>query len=366
MLTCLYVSAILFLRKGWLSIPPYVSVQGIPRTKVSILIAARNEEDKIALTIENILAQSYPADLRELIVVDDHSSDQTSAIILSYRDRGVRLIKLNEKEKLNSYKKKAISEAINLATGELIITTDADCRMKPYWLKAIVGFYEETGSKLISSPVVYANEISFFERLQTLEFLYLIGLGASTIGNKMPSTCNGANLAYKKEVFVELGGFKGIDDLASGDDELFLHKVASRYPESIGFCKSSDAIVFTDAKASLSEFISQRKRWASKSTRYKDKKIVVLGVAIWFFNVMLLVSMLAGFFDSRNWITALLALVLKALAEMLFLKPVTRFAHRTELLKYLPLLSVVHVIYIIYIGIAGNSGKYIWKDRLVR
>lgn len=365
-LTCLYVSVILFLRKGWSSIPLFQPAKPVLQTRVSILIAARNEEEKIGLTIEDILAQSYPAGLIELIIVDDHSSDRTSDIVLSYGDRGVRLIRLNEKEKLNSYKKKAIAEAINLAGGELIVTTDADCRMKPDWIRTIVSYYEETGSKLISSPVVYHQERSFFERLQTLEFLYLIGLGASSIGNKMPSTCNGANLAYRKDVFLELGGFKGIDELASGDDELFLHKVASRYPGQIGFCKSTDAIVFTDAKETLPEFISQRKRWASKSTKYKDKKIVALGVAIWLFNLIIFANVLLGLYIADLLIVALVALVLKYVSEMIFLGPVTAFAKRSELMKYLPLLTVVHIVYIIYIGIAGNSGKYIWKGRLVR
>lgn len=365
-LTCLYVSAIFFLRKGWSSIPTFRPAGTVLKTKVSILIAARNEEAKIALTIDDILSQSYPAELIELIIVDDHSTDRTSDIVLSYTDKGVRLIRLNEKEKLNSYKKKAIAEAINLASGELIITTDADCRMKVDWLRTIVCFYQETGSKLISSPVVYHQEKGFFERLQTLEFLYLIGLGASSIGNKMPSTCNGANLAYRKDVFLELGGFQGIDDLASGDDELFLHKVASRYPNRIGFCKSADAIVYTDAKETVPEFISQRKRWASKSTKYKDKKIVALGVAIWLFNLMIFANVLLGLYLADLWIVALVVIILKYIAEMFFLSPVTAFAKRSELMKYLPLLTVIHIVYIIYIGIAGNSGKYIWKGRLVR
>lgn len=365
-LTCLYVFVILFLRKGWSSIPVYIPHDPVLQTKVSILIAARNEEEKIARTIDDILAQSYPAALIELIIVDDHSTDRTSDIVLSYAGKGVKLIRLNEKEKLNSYKKKAIAEAISMASGELIVTTDADCRMKADWIKTIVSFYEETGSKLISSPVVYHHEKSFFERLQTLEFLYLIGLGASSIGNRMPSTCNGANLAYRKDVFIELGGFKGIDELASGDDELFLHKVASRYPDKIGFCKSADAIVYTDAKETLPEFISQRKRWASKSTKYKDKKIVALGVAIWLFNLIIFANVLLGLYIADLWIIALLAIALKYFSEMLFLGPVTAFAKRTELMKYLPLLTVIHILYIIYIGIAGNSGKYIWKGRLVR
>src|SRR5690606_5203635 len=127
--------------------------------------------------------------------------------------------------------------------------------------------------------------------LQTLEFLYLIGLGAASIGNREASTCNGANLAYRKDIFMELNGFQGIEELASGDDELFLHKVAAKYPEKIGFCKSREAVVYTEAKDSLSSFISQRKRWASKSTHYKKKAIVYLGVGVWLFNVFLLLNL---------------------------------------------------------------------------
>jgi len=366
LLTVCYIIIVMFFLRGWIRIPYYRTGNTSPATRVSVLIAARNEEENIGFTLDDILAQDFPAELLEIIVVDDHSTDRTAEIVLSYKDRGVRLIKLEVDRALNSYKKKAIAEAIGVAKGEIIITTDADCRMKKNWLKTVVSFFEENDCKLVSAPVAYFKENSFFERLQTLEFLYLIGLGASSIGNKHPSTCNGANLAYRKDVFFELKGFQGIDDLASGDDELFLHKVALKYPEGIGFCKSSEAIVYTYAKPTLKEFISQRKRWASKSTRYKNKKIVALGVLVWLFNILILVNGILGIFSTYCMQVAVLILLLKSLVEMFFLIPVTRFAGRKQLMFYLPLLTVVHVLYIIYIGIAGNSGKYVWKERLVR
>jgi cellulose synthase/poly-beta-1,6-N-acetylglucosamine synthase-like glycosyltransferase len=337
-----------------------------PQTAVSIIIAARNEEDKIGLTIEDILSQEYPENLLELIVIDDHSTDKTAEIIEGYASQGVKLIRLNEDKPLNSYKKKAIAEAIKLAKGELLVTTDADCRMNKRWLSTIVSHYEGKGYKLISSPVVFYEERNFFERLQTLEFLYLIGLGAATIGNKKPSTCNGANLAYRKDIFEELKGFQGIDELASGDDELFLHKVASKYPDDIGFCKSYDALVYTHAKPNLTEFIRQRKRWASKSTKYKDKKIVVLGVSIWMFNLLIVLNLILGVLFINSLYLVLMVLLVKCLAELVFLVPVTGFVKRRILLCFLPLLTCIHTIYIIYIGVAGNSGKYMWKGRLVK
>ncbi len=366
-LTFIYVFLVLFLRKGWLSLPYFIKQNKIPNTKVSVLIAARNEEEKLHLTINDILAQNYPKHLVELIIVDDHSADKTAEIILSYANQSVKLIKLNESAALNSYKKKAITEAINIANGELIITTDADCRMQNNWLNTIVNYYETNGCKLISSPVLYFEEKNKFEELQSLEFLYLIGLGAAGIGNGMPSTCNGANLAYRRDVFFELGGFKGIDDVASGDDELFLHKVAKAYPGSIGFCKSPDAIVYTHAKPNLKEFIWQRKRWASKTVKYKDKKILILGLAIWFFNISLLINFMLGIFYSSYFGALLLTqLALKISVDFLFLKRLTAFVKRRPLLNYLPILTVVHIVYLVFIGFAGNWGKYNWKGRLVK
>ncbi|MCI0920343.1 glycosyltransferase family 2 protein [Sphingobacterium rhinopitheci] len=353
------------MRKGW-SVIPYFSKERKVNTAVSVIIAARNEEDNIARTIDAIINQNFPQDKLELIIVDDHSTDNTAAIISSYADRGVRLLQLDVGDALNSYKKYAITKAIEMASGDIIVSTDADCRMGNNWLKTVISYFEENDSYMVSSPVSYSEEKNRFEELQTLEFLYLIGLGAAGIGNRSPTTCNGANLAYRKSLFFELGGFNGIDNLASGDDELFLHKVAEKYPHKIGFCKSREAIVYTDAKPDLKSFISQRKRWASKSTKYKDKKVVALGVSIWLFNLALILSLL-GFIlllPQFNWLL-LVAFVLKIMVEFIFMIPVTSFVNRTSLLWYVPILSIIHTVYIVYIGVAGNIGKYDWKGRNV-
>ena len=365
-LTILYLVVVATFIKGWHSLIPFQYKPATASTAVSIIVAARNEAENIHETIEALLAQNYSKELTEIIFIDDHSTDNTAEIIRSYALQGVRLISLKEDKALNSYKKKAIQTAIAGASGKLIITTDADCRMGKDWLKTIVSFYEEHDYKMISSPVAYDQEKSFFERSQSLEFLYLIGLGASTIGNKQPSTCNGANLAYERDAFYEVGGFQGIDDLASGDDELLLHKIAARYNNRIGFLKNTDAIVYTHAKPTLTEFLQQRKRWASKSTRYKNKSIIVLGVFIWFFNVSILLNLLTGIFIFSFLKIAIIQLALKIIIEFIFLVDVTTFAKRRSLLVLLPVLNVFHVLYIIYIGVAGNSGKYNWKGRMVK
>jgi cellulose synthase/poly-beta-1,6-N-acetylglucosamine synthase-like glycosyltransferase len=352
---------------GWKKIPYFSPKIKEPSTSVSILIAARNEELLIGKTIEDVLAQNFNKELVELIVIDDHSTDSTAAIVSSYASQGVKLIQLNESELLNSYKKKAIQTAIAQSTGTLIITTDADCRMGPNWLKTIVNYYETYQFKMISSPVAYFEEKSLFEKIQTLEFSYLIGLGASIIGNNNPSTCNGANLAYERKAFDEVGGFTGIDDLASGDDELLLHKIAAMYNGKIGFLKNEDAIVFTHAKPNLSEFIQQRKRWASKTTKHKNKSFILLGTSIWLFNLSIIVNaLLLLFFNSLSTHFILFQLTTKLIVEFIYLNSILGLFKRKELLVLLPFMNILHIFYFVYIGIAGNSGKYNWKGRMVK
>ncbi|GAC1311026.1 MAG: glycosyltransferase [Mucilaginibacter sp.] len=365
-LTGLYLVVLIYLIRGWNVLKrPEIKLSGLS-TKVTVLIAARNEAERIHLTIEDILAQDYPKHLTEIIVVDDHSTDNTSEIIGSYAGSRVKLLQLNEDKPLNSYKKKAIAEAIKLSTGELMVATDADCRMGNKWLSSIVGYYEKEQPVMISSPVSYFEERSLFERIQALEFYSLIATGAAFIGNHHASTCNGANLAYRKDVFYEVGGFKGIDDLASGDDELLLQKVAERYPAKIGFLKLYDAVVFTHAKHNLREFLQQRRRWASKSVKYKDKKVVALVVGLWLFNVSVFINLCLGVYDVCFLKIFAIQILLKYIFEMAVLIPVCIFFKRPKLVLLHILMVPLYILYFIYIGLLGNSGTYTWKGRVVR
>lgn len=364
--TGIYLAILVYMIRGWLVIKPQKSLKTNFHTKVTVLIAARNEEDNIRATIEDLLAQDYPKHLTEIIIVDDHSTDNTAAIIESYAQQGIQLLQLREDQPLNSYKKKAIAAAIKRSTGDLMVATDADCRMGSKWLSAIVGYFEANDLLMISSPVAYFEERSLFERLQTLEFSFLIGMGASFIGNGRASTCNGANLTYRKDIFYQVGGFTGIDELASGDDELLLQKVAAQFPGRIGFLKNREAIVYTHAKHNLKSFLNQRRRWASKSTKYKDKKIIALAISIWFFNVLMIVNALLSFYDTYFLHMFLIQMGLKYLFEFVFTYQVLSFLKRGPLVFLLLLLSPIHIIYMVYVGIKGNTGKYAWKGRMVR
>lgn len=351
---------------GWQRIKKPSTDKGSHTTKVSVIIPARNEEKMIGKCVGDIVAQNYPSELLEIIVIDDHSVDRTAEVVKSIQYPNLKLIKLQADPAVNSYKKKAIADAINIASGDLIVTTDGDCRMGNNWIRSIVNEYEVTGNKMISSPVAYFEEHSFFEKLQSLEFMCLISLGAASIANKMAGSCNGANLAYEKKAFFEVGGFSGIDHIASGDDELLLHKMLSAFHGKVSFLKSRDAIVFTHAKPTLKEFISQRRRWASKSTKYKNKWMVGIGVSVFFFYVVLLLTGLSGLFWPAVGCTFLAAFALKCIIDLIWVLPVAIFLRKFNLLVYYPVLEVLHLFYIVYIGLAGQAKQYEWKGRMVQ
>jgi cellulose synthase/poly-beta-1,6-N-acetylglucosamine synthase-like glycosyltransferase len=361
-----YLLLVLYFIKGWTNLKQPEIKAGGYTTKVTVMVAARNEQERIHYTIEDILAQDYPKHLTEIIIVDDHSTDRTSEIISSYANRGVKLLQLNEARPLNSYKKKAIAKAIGISTGDFMVATDADCRMGTKWLSSIVGYYETNDVVMISSPVNFFEEKGLFERMQTLEFTFLIGVGAAFIGHNWASTCNGANFAYRKDVFYEVGGFTGIDELASGDDELLLQKVAERFPGKIGFLKLRDAIVYTHAKHSLKEFLQQRRRWASKSTKYKDKKIIALTIFMWLFNMTMLINVALGIFNIAFFKIFLFQFGLKYLVELVYLSFICSFFKRRGLLVLLIIVAPVHIIYLAYLALMGTTRKYNWKGRMVK
>ncbi len=360
-----YIALVIWFIKGWKSVKYSLTSEIKPSIRISVIIPARNEENTIELVINDVLTQNYPSELVELIVVDDHSTDKTAEKLRNHISERTTIITLNESQKLNSYKKMAISRGIAKATGELIVTTDADCRMGPNWLAAIADCKVKTGCELISGPVGFFNSPRFFDKVQQVEFMTLIGIGAASVANQFPGTCNGANLAYSRDLFYRMNGFAGIEDIASGDDELFLHKVFEFSPTCIQFLKNKDAIVYTAAKHNLFDFVQQRKRWASKSIHYRNKWLVALVCTVFSFNVFLLINLFLAIY-SGNYFLFAIQFFCKIVLDYSFIHLISTFFKQEKLRWYLIPTEVFYVFYIVMIGIYGNLGGYTWKDRKVK
>jgi poly-beta-1,6-N-acetyl-D-glucosamine synthase len=351
---------------GWKSLPEFVIDQANPTTTISVIIAARNEEKNIGKLLEAIRQQDYPKNLFEVIVVNDHSTDHTEELVRQYP--GARLINLGGDE-LNSYKKKAIEEGIAAAKNDLIVTTDADCMPPPTWLKTIVAMKEKTGVVFIAAPVMLVNENNPGDLLpifQQLDFLILQGVTAVSVNKKIFSMCNGANLAYEKKLFYEVGGFKAIDKIASGDDMLLMAKIRKRYPNNVAYLKSKNAIVTSKTESNWKTFFNQRLRWASKARRYTEANIFLVQTMVYIFNLFFLVLLIASFWDIQYYWLLLLLWCVKTIVEFPLVASVASYFNRRNLLKWLFFLQPLHICYMIVVGLVSQFVSYEWKSRRVK
>lgn len=368
LLLLVYLYYVCFFIVGWSTLKTHKTSIKLNRfPTISIVIPVRNEEDFIAALLIDIQKQTYPANLIDVIVVDDDSTDGTVEVIKKLNFQNVRVLSLHIDAEIVAYKKKAITLGVENSNAELIITTDGDCRVGENWISTIVDFYLTHNVKLISSPVSFHNENNWFEKIQILEFQYLIGAAGACIKNGMPNTCNGANLAYTREVFKEANGYEGLDEIASGDDEMFLQKISKLYPTGVGFLKSKEAIVYTYAKSYFSEFLQQRKRWASKTSKYINTKVSVMVVCIFLYNLSLVLSLPFMFThpEIRNYV--FISISLKLIFDGVFFLQTLYFFNKIKLFPYVLLVEFFYSFYIVFIGIWGSSRtSYIWKNRKVK
>lgn len=366
-----YVALLLYYRKAWNELATYEipPAKNPPSTFISIIVPARNEAQNLKVLLDSVAVQNYPRHLFELLLVDDFSIDETAAIASSYDF--VKLLSMAdfiEADSINSYKKKAIEIAVQRSKGELLLTTDADCFMGNNWLGTIAAYYESTQAQLMVMPVMLTNDQQPLGIFQLLDFMSLQGITGASVFKKMHSMCNGANMAYTRNAFETVNGFKGIDHIASGDDMLLMHKIAKRFPEEIHYIKSEAVIVRTAPMQSLRSFFQQRIRWASKADRYDDKSIFWVLLMVYLLNVMLLVIPFLFFFlyDPFLLITWGSFLLVKIVAEMYYLGPVATFFGEFALLRVFPLAEPFHIVYTVLAGWLGKFGSYEWKGRKVK
>jgi cellulose synthase/poly-beta-1,6-N-acetylglucosamine synthase-like glycosyltransferase len=341
-----------------------------PATRFSIIIPARNEEKNIEKCINSILENNYPKNLYEVIVVDDFSDDATASIIkkMQLQFSNLKLIELKKiiAAKLNSYKKKSIETAIANASHEWIVTTDADCEVSNHWLKLFDNFIQIKDPVFVAAPVKFLNNNSFLSIFQCLDFLSLQGITAASVSAGFHGMCNGANLAYKKDAFNAVNGFRDVDNIASGDDMLLMHKIQQHFPNKTGYLFNKEIIVSTQPMPDVKSFFSQRIRWASKATNYRDKKIFLVLLLVYIFNFCLFVLPFISIFNHKIFFYWLALLLIKTCCELIFLFPVAKFFNQQKLLWWFPIMQPFHIVYTVISGWLGKFGNYEWKGRIVK
>lgn len=335
---------------------------------LSIVIPVRNEALNIEKLLTAIAAQNFSPSLFEVIVVDDHSEDDTKSIINSFNSPfQLKYFFLPEINVLpggtRTGKKQAISQGVLQAKGEIIITTDADCFMDKEWLQSIYNYFESYDAQMLVGSVTFEEEETFFDKLQTLEFAALIGSGAVALKIGKPNMCNGANLAFTKKAFEEVRGYEGNEHIPSGDDEFLLQKIYEQYPKAVYFNSSKNGLVYTKPAKKLNTFINQRRRWGGKWKLHKSLSVQILALAIFLFHSVFigcLIAALNGTFELYAFATGFL---IKASVEFIFLKKILERFEKPTFFKQFVVLQCLYSFYVIVFGILVNFGSFNWKGR---
>ncbi len=329
---------------------------------LSIVVSLHNEEENVNDLMKSLLEQKYPQNKLEYIFVNDRSSDKTGKILDGYSEKNekIKVIHINDIHKNFAPKKRAIDRAINIASGEIILLTDADARHSKSWAEVMVSYFTENVG-LVMGNVLYKSinkSKKLVSKLLELEFFSISAIGISTVAMKYPATCIGTNMAIRKKVFEELNGFGKYKNIQSGDDDLFMQRVRDESSWKIEFAIKKDATVFTFPPSSFKKFHNQRLRFSSKGFEYSFKIIAMLFL-YYLFNSLFIFLFI---FISKYLIYLVVGIIVKIIGEYIYICKLRTKLNFDINLKIIPIASVLHIFYVLYFGMATQFQNYKWGE----
>lgn len=353
-----YILFVLFFLTGLRKLKP-IPNQLIDWPMVSVVVAARNEEQNIANLLQDFSQLDYPTDKLDIIIADDRSLDKTWLIIERYSKQyhHIKGIRIRKKSAEMTPKKYALTQAIEQSNGEYILSTDADCRIPQGWVKSMVNHLESGSGIVLGASSVDDVNPSSFTHYQMIDFLALITTNAGASGWGFNWTGTGQNLAYKRSAFKKINGFYPVRDRVSGDDMYLVQAISKTHKCTF----NSDACSFVKTRPvqSIITFLNQRIRWSSNSRLAAKTDWIFL---LFLFNAFLLnTAILSGSFLSSLQSYIPMVFGIKFVGDALVI-----FSGASMLHMFVPSIifivwSVLQPIYIPFIGISGLIGKFTWK-----
>jgi len=327
-----------------------------PGIFVSVVVACHNEEKHIPSLLNDLANQDYPAQLFEVIVVDDHSEDRTHERASGFS--GIRNLKVIANDGYG--KKRAVRTGISASKGELLITTDADCRMRPEWIRTIASYYTDHKPDMIICPVKLESKPGFCNRFQELEFLSLQGVTAGSVISGNATMCNGSNLSFRRETY--LSHYSNLhDELVSGEDVFLLHSLKKEKGSGIRWLESPDALVTSSSASSIWSFLRQRKRWISKAGAYSDIFTVVLTIVTFVTILLEIVLLVSAFSNPVYWPVVATVFLIKSVPDFLILKNTARRYAAGSLMKWFLISQLTYPFYVIavlFFPVRSSAGKH--------
>ncbi len=343
--------------------PTTNSLESKNQLPFSIIIPARNESDNIIACLQSILNSNYPKSLVDIIVIDDHSEDDTAKKASSLNMANIRVTPLAKHldKPINNYKKWAISVGLGLAKYEHILTLDADCTIGPNRLSSLNAIYQENQALCIAGPIQIQTNGSLLGDFQCLDNAGMMAITNLGIKTQYWHLANGANFSFTKTIYNQNKNKQDGQHLASGDDVFMIQSIAKNNASSIFFNNHPYGLVDTAAMTTIKDLISQRARWAAKNGQYKQIKLNALMGFIWVlcFCILLCVCI--------SPLYGLIALTIKMMVDTIYLSLILPFFKISINSSRRLLLSAVHTVYVAIFGVLSLvSPSFHWKGRKVK
>lgn len=330
-------------------------------TRFSVIIPFRNEAKQLPNLLTSIATLKYPKHYFEVILIDDDSSDNSVQLINQFcaNNPDVNIQLINNIRSSNSPKKDAISVAIPLTKNDWIVSTDADCILPPLWLASFNTYITTNTPNMVVGPVSIKGDSSFLSQFQLIDFLSMQGATIGSFGVKRPFMANGANLAYRKDLFLKLNGFEDNNFIASGDDVFLLENFTAYDKTKVLFLNNIKALVTTFPTNTWADLIQQRKRWAAKATHFKNPFAKGIGMLVFLANCIALISFIMGLFN----IKLLLFLIPKIITDtILIYKTANLYQEVLKPISYIKTV-ILYPFFTAFIAISSMFGSFNWKDR---
>lgn len=324
------------------------------KVKISVIIAARNEERNLPALFQSLSKQKYPEELFEVIIVDDNSTDGTFKTGQELiKDRAnYSIFSINEKKFAG--KKGALQFGIEKAAHPYILITDADCRPGSNWIQAFADkFFVQNDFVFGAAPFAMTgspvNRISCFENLRST----LLTFTAAKL--RLPYSAAARSFGFSKESFSKLEGYANTTETLSGDDDLLLRE-AVKQKMKIEVIADEDAFVYSDTSGTFKEYLNQKARHASTSVHYLWPHKIFLG-AWHIVNLLLLISPAFIFISSKF----LILFCIKIFGDMSTVIMTQKyFRYRFNFIEIF-LHQIVYEIMLVVNFINANFKKIEWK-----
>jgi 1,2-diacylglycerol 3-beta-glucosyltransferase len=328
------------------------------RPSVSIIVAARNEEENIGRCLDSLSRLSYPSELLDILVINDRSTDRTEEVVLQHIETNPRIrlvVAAPESDHLRG-KTNAVTQGIEASTGEIILFTDADCQVPRGWVEETVKYYI-TGRVGIVAGFTVLDAGSWFERIQALDWFYLFSVAAAAIRLRFPQTAVGNNLSVRRAAYDRVGGYRKIPFSVTEDYALF-HAVTTQTDFEPRFPLDASTLVTSKACSSWRQLHRQKLRWFTGGRDMTARSLIMFSVSF-IFN-LLLIGSLPAMWAQGFW----LPLLLKCIADVVLLLPALSTFGRWGLLLAFPLFEIYYTLYVLFYPPLVLAGRgVIWKER---